>query len=109
MLISAVTSTAKLLSYICSSSYFFHYGLSWDIDYSPLCHTVGPCLSILYGAWCPSFFFFKLINFKFWQHLERAGLRCCEGFSVVLSRGVCSLVVVLGLLISVASLVGHGL
>ena len=27
----------------------FHYGLSWDIEYSSLCYTVGSCcLSILY-------------------------------------------------------------
>ena len=26
----------------------FHYGLSQHIEYSSLCHTVGPCLSLLY-------------------------------------------------------------
>ena len=31
----------------------FHYGLSQDIEYSSLCHTVGPCcLSILYMIVC---------------------------------------------------------
>ena len=31
----------------------FHYGLSWDIDYSSLCYTVGPCcLSTLYIIVC---------------------------------------------------------
>ena len=29
----------------------FHYGLSWDIEYSSLCYTVGPCyLPILYTS-----------------------------------------------------------
>ena len=33
-----------IISYI-----LFHYGLSWDIEYSSLCYTVQPyCLSILY-------------------------------------------------------------
>ena len=31
----------------------FHYGLSLDIGYSPLCYTVGPCcLCILYVMVC---------------------------------------------------------
>ena len=30
----------------------FHYSLSQDIDYSSLCYTVGPCLSILYILVC---------------------------------------------------------
>ena len=25
---------------------FFHYGLLWDIDYSSLCYTIGPCCLI---------------------------------------------------------------
>ena len=29
-----------------------HYGLSQDIEYSSLCYTVGPCLSILYVIVC---------------------------------------------------------
>ena len=33
--------------------FFFHYGLSQDIEYSSLCCTVGPCrLSILYIIVC---------------------------------------------------------
>ena len=31
-----------------SFSYFFHYSLLQDIEYSSLYYTVGPCLSILY-------------------------------------------------------------
>ena len=31
----------------------FHYGLLWDIEYSSLCHPLGPCfLSILYVPVC---------------------------------------------------------
>ena len=30
----------------------FHYGLSQDIEDSPLCYTVGPCLSNLYIIVC---------------------------------------------------------
>ena len=36
-----------------NSNILFHYGLSQDIKYSSLCHTVGPyCLSILYVIVC---------------------------------------------------------
>ena len=31
---------------------FFHYGLLQDIEYSSLCYTAGPCLSILYRVVC---------------------------------------------------------
>ena len=30
----------------------FHYGLSQNIEYRPLCCTVAPCLSILYTTVC---------------------------------------------------------
>ena len=35
--------------YVCvySFSYLFHYGLLQNTEYSSLCYTVGPCLSIL--------------------------------------------------------------
>ena len=29
----------------CMYVFFFHYGLLQDIEYSPLCYTVGPCCS----------------------------------------------------------------
>ena len=39
--------------------FFFHilslYGSLQDIEYSPLCYTVGPCLSILYIVVCIKF------------------------------------------------------
>ena len=39
--------TAKWFSYV-NMYIIFHYGLSWDIEYSSLCYTVGPrCSSIL--------------------------------------------------------------
>ena len=40
-------------------------------------------------------------------HLAVLGLRCCTGFSLVVASMVCSLVVVHGLLIAVASLVSE--
>ena len=53
-----LTTTEKWTAkYICTSTsisllffnILFHYGLSQDIEYSPLCYRVGPCgLSILY-------------------------------------------------------------
>ena len=33
-------------TYIYILSHYFHYGLLWDIDYSSLCYTVGPCCLI---------------------------------------------------------------
>ena len=45
VLISAVQQS-DLVIHICI---LFHYGLSWDTDYSFLCYIVGPCCpSILY-------------------------------------------------------------
>ena len=34
----------------------FHYGLSKDIEYSSLCYTVGPCLSVM-GLFLKACFF----------------------------------------------------
>ena len=49
-------STQQGDCYICIYIPFhilFHFGLSWDIEYSSLCYTVGPCcLSILYMYVC---------------------------------------------------------
>ena len=41
-------------AHVHSFSYFLHYGLSQDIEYSSLGYTVGPCSSILYviGFFC---------------------------------------------------------
>ena len=46
-------STAKWFSAYIHTHILLHYSLLQDIDYSPLCFTVGPCwLSILYIIVC---------------------------------------------------------
>ena len=48
VLMSPVQKVIQLCIYIYILFHIlFHYGLSQGIDYSPLCYTVGPCLSIL--------------------------------------------------------------
>ena len=38
--------------YVSSLSCSFHYDLSQDTEYSSLCCTAGPCLSVLYVTAC---------------------------------------------------------
>ena len=47
----------QIYTYICVYIYIlsqilFHYKLLQDNEYSSLCYTVGPCLSILYTVVC---------------------------------------------------------
>ena len=51
MLISLVQQSDSAI-YIYIPFPIFHYDLSQDIEYSSLCYTVGPCLSILYIIVC---------------------------------------------------------
>ena len=53
VLISAVQHSDSVIHICILFHILFHYGLSQDIEYSSLCHRVGPCcLSILYIIIC---------------------------------------------------------
>ena len=75
LLISAVQKSDSVIHAYTLFIFFFHYGLSQDIEYSSLCYTVGPCcLSILYIIVEATHFF------KFF----------CDHASVIYDRLVCS-------------------
>ena len=48
MLISAVQQSDSVIHMYILFHILSHYDLSEDIEYSFLCYTVGPCLSILH-------------------------------------------------------------
>ena len=63
----------------------FHYGLSWDIYYSSLCYTLGPCcLCILYWQFASINLKLQSVppSFPLPHGKQRSGFYVCESVSV---------------------------